>query len=178
VNESAEDARASELARSYRHSGEVLVRMMRPRMLAIARRLGLDLAAAKDVAQQAFYELFAKRPQLRNVEGWLVRVVTRRGLDWKRRERRLESRAAAPPSPAHPEEALSAEERLSISTVVARLSGRSRALVEARYFEGHSETDAAILAGYSPSSYKKTMTRALRAMRRDLEKEPRRPPFS
>ena len=162
--------RKSELARSYRDSGEQLVRLTRPRLVKLARSRGLDLSAAKDVVQQAFMALFEKRPHLADVEAWLARVVLRRSHDWRRTERRRSAESSAIALPSEVVEQLSEEQRLAVRSVLGKLSLRTRKLVEARYFEGHSEEDAARLAGYSPASYKKTMTRALRKMRQELEK--------
>lgn len=161
--------RSQELARSYRESGDVLVRKARPRLIQMARKLGLDLSAAKDVAQQTFASLFAKRPTIDDVEGWLIKVLYCRVNDWLRDHGRR-NQVCLTTLPDAPVRKLSEEQRLAVAAVLGRLSKQHRRLVEARYFEGHNETDAALLAGLSPVSYKKTMTRALAMMRNELER--------
>lgn len=162
--------RRAELVRSYRDSGEVLVTQTRSRLVKLAQRSGLDLAAAKDVVQQAFATLFDKRPQLQDVEGWLVRVVQRGASAWRRTEKAWASDICPTTLPDEPIARLSAEQRLAVRAVLGRLAERPRRLVIARYFEGHTEEESARLAGYSPGAFKQTMTRALRRMRRELEK--------
>jgi RNA polymerase sigma factor (sigma-70 family) len=161
--------RRQELARSYRESGEVLVKMARPGLIQVARKLGLDLAAAKDVAQQAFASLFAQRPTIDNLEAWLTKVVLCRANDWLR-DHGKRNQVCLTTIPEEPVAQLSEDQRLAILTVLGRLPKRYRLLVEARYFEGHTEEEAAQLAGLSPASYKKTMTRALQRMREELER--------
>ena len=132
--------------------------------------MGLDLSAAKDVVQQAFMALFDRRPEVRDVEAWLVRVVTRRGVDWQRREKLHASGVCPTTIPDEPVQELSPEQRIAVRSVLDRLSKRTRLLIEARYFDGLSESEAAVRAGYSPASFKKTMTRALGTLRRELER--------
>lgn len=169
MDEHDAEERRKQLAQSYRNSGEILVKKTRPGLLALARRRGLDAAAARDVVQQAFHALFEKRPRLANVEGWLVRVVLRRTADWFRREKARDACHGAI-VPEEPVDQLTHEQRLLVRMVVEKLPERQRLLIQARYFEGHSEAEAAALAGYAPGSYKQTMTRALGAIRRELER--------
>ena len=151
----------------------------RRRLLRVARNFGLDAHAAKDVVQQAYVD-FLDRPEaiseVDDPEGWMVRVVARRCADWRRREALHAGCAAA--LPEAPVESLTPEQRLAVRSAVDRLSIRLRTLVEARYFCGYSEAEAASLAGYSPASYKKTMTRALAELRRELERGCRRAPIA
>jgi RNA polymerase sigma factor (sigma-70 family) len=174
--EAAAEIRRKELARSYRESGDVLVTTTRPRLVRVARKLGLDLSAAKDTVQHAFHVLFHKRPQIDDVEGWLVTVVSRRSRDWLRDRRAKGEHVCLTTIPDEPVAELSQEQRLAVQTVLDRLPKRYRRLVQARYVEGHTEADAAQLAGLSPASYKKSMTRALRKMRNELERGCRRTP--
>ena len=140
----------------------------RRRLLRIARGLGLDAHAAKDVVQQAYVAYLGVGEGIEDSEAWMVRVVARRCADWKRREALHADCASVVPE--LPIETLSPEQRLAVRSAVDRLSIRLRTLVEARYFCGYSEAEAASLAGYSPASYKKTMTRALAELRRELER--------
>lgn len=170
MNDDHTHDRTQQLAASYRESGELLVLKTRPGLLALARRRGLDPSAARDVVQQAFHALFERRPRLANVEAWLVRVVLRRCADWFRREAAQRELRCPASLPDEPIDRLSEDQRLAVRSVVERLPERQRLLVIARYFDGHSESEAAEVAGYSPSSYKQTMTRALAAMKRELER--------
>lgn len=161
------EQRRVELQRSYQESGELLVRALASRLRRQARRRGLDLEAAREVVQQAFTELFAKRPKLRNLEAWLVRVVDRRSIDWIRRAataKRLESSLKAEETPAAP----SLDLRLAIEKALRGLPERQRQLVRLRYLEGYDEKTAAARTGYSPASVKKMLTRALRRLREVL----------
>lgn len=172
------EARRARLGESYRNSGELLVRETRSRLVRFAKTRGLDLAAARDVVQQAYLALFRARPTLADVEAWLTRVVARRSSNWQRRAEveRAHLQAAAAQMTAG--ETLSDEQRLLVAQILGSLSARARRLVELRYFLGHDEAEAARLAGYSSSSYKKTMTRALRKLRLALDKELVAPPRS
>ncbi|MGH7859938.1 MAG: RNA polymerase sigma factor [Candidatus Binatia bacterium] len=163
-------ARQRELVRSYRESGEVLVASTRPRLVRLAKKLGLDLSSAKDTVQHAFQALFHKRPKIDDVEGWLVKVVSWRSRDWLRDRRARGEHVCLTTIPEKPVAELSPEQRLAVQAVLDRLPKGYRRLVQARYFEGHTEEEAAELAGLSPASYKKTMTRALTMMREELER--------
>jgi RNA polymerase sigma factor (sigma-70 family) len=160
------EQRRQQLCASYAGTGELLVRATAPRLLALARARGLDHAAAEDVVQEAFAALFQKRPELGDVEAWLVCVVRRRASDWLR-DARLRELSDARLQPALPAP-LSPIDRLTLVMALARLTPRQRALVEARFCSGHSEHDAALLAGYAPASFKKTMSRILRRLRGQL----------
>jgi len=162
--------RRQELARSYRESGEVLVASTRPRLIRFARKLGLDIASAKDAVQHAFVALLDKRPSVDDVEAWLAKVVLRRSSDWLRDHHQNGTHVSLATLPEEPVEQLSEDQRLAVLAVLGRLSKRQRLLVQARYFEGHTEAEAARLAGLSSASYKKTMTRALARMREELER--------
>ena len=169
MEQRSEQERKKELARSYRESGEVLIQDTRPKLVRLARKLGLDLAAAKDVVHHAFVQLLDRRPRVGDVEAWLVTAVTRRSRDWKRKES-FDSGVCPTTLPEEPIVELSPDQRLAVRAVLDRLPKRHRRLVEARYLEGHSEAEAARLAGYSAASFKKTMTRALAEMRAELER--------
>ena len=159
------------LCASYAGTGDLLVRVTAPRLVALARARGLDHAAAEDVVQEAFTALFQKRPKLGDVEAWLVCVVRRRTTDWLRAERlwELSDDRANRPTPGAAERSCSRLDRLSLAVALARLTPRQRALVRARFVVGHSERDAALAAGYAPSSFKKTMSRILARLRRQLD---------
>jgi RNA polymerase sigma factor (sigma-70 family) len=160
--------RCAELQRSYRESGEVLVREVSPRLRRRARWRGLDLEAAREVVQQAFAELFTRRPKLRNVEAWLLRVVDRRSIDWIRRSaaaQRFLDNLTTLRSPS----VLPLDVRMSVEQALNRLPAKQQALVRLRYFEGCDEATAAERAGYSPKSVKKLLTRALCRLRSVLE---------
>ena len=73
------------------------------------------------------------------------------------------------PTPGAAERSCSRLDRLSLAVALARLTPRQRALVRARFVVGHSERDAALAAGYAPSSFKKTMSRILARLRRQLD---------
>jgi RNA polymerase sigma factor (sigma-70 family) len=136
----------------------------------MARQLGLDLAAAKDVVQQAFVSLFSRRPAVDDVEAWLARVVRRRSHDWRRRQARHDAVVGGSALPREPVDERSAERQLAVRSALGRLPERQRRLVEARYLYGCGDAEAALAAGYSPASYKKSMTRALNTLREELER--------
>lgn len=153
VNRDQAEERRKRLLQSYGNSGEHLARETQPGLLGLARRYGLDAAAARDVVQQAFQALFERRPSLTDVEAWLSRVVLRRVVDWRRREARLPQRLPGGTDPGPPVEALTPEQTLAVRTAVDSLPERLRLLVTLRCFEGCSETEAATRASYEPSSF-------------------------
>ena len=123
-----------------------------------------------------FFDELAARPlEPANIEAWLTKVVVCRATDWLRDHGRR-NQVCLTTIPDEPVAKLSEDQRLAIITVLERLPKRYRVLVEARYFEGHTEEEAAQLAGLSPASYKKTMTRALTRMREELERGCREKP--
>lgn len=163
----SEESRRRRLLESYERSGVYLFQATCERLVSLAKAKGLDPESARDVTQEAFATLFEKRPKLTNVEGWLVCVVRRRSIDLLRRRRteRGVLNGLATREQREPEDPLL---RGRLEAAVRRLSPGARSLLRHRYVAGRSEMESALAAGYAPSSFKQTLTRALARLRRLL----------
>jgi RNA polymerase sigma-70 factor, ECF subfamily len=158
--------RIDRLRRSYRNSGEFLFRELAPRMLKVAREVGLEREDAEDAVQEAFSALWERRPELESIEAWLVVVVRRRSIDaLRRRGRQPWSGAAASlaPGPENSQEAIATW--MSLGEALRRLPARVRTFLELHYAWGFTCTEAAELVGYSPASGKRLLTRTLARLR-------------
>lgn len=68
---------------------EALVKLLLPRLRAVAWRVLRDMAEAEDVAQETFLRLWQQAPKLNGVavEPWVLRVGTNLALDCHRRHK-------------------------------------------------------------------------------------------
>ncbi|HLF55236.1 MAG TPA: sigma factor [Thermoanaerobaculia bacterium] len=157
--------REERLLSSYEHSGVFLFQETYSGLVRLAVSRGVDSTSADDVAQDALATLFEQRPEVRQPEHWLARIVLRRSCDFWR-ERDIEQRALERmPCPAAARGEADPIRRGRLSAALRTLPRKSRILIRSRYFEGHDEASAARAAGYAPASFKKAMTRALAGLR-------------
>jgi RNA polymerase sigma-70 factor (ECF subfamily) len=123
---------------------------------------------AQDLALEAFWRLYTRRPQdLANVGGWLCRVATNLGLNAiraRRRRRRYEEEGStlrlqrtAPIDPADEVERRETQER--VREVLSRMKPRKAQLLILRY-TGHSYSEMADILGVASSSVGTMLARA------------------
>jgi RNA polymerase sigma-70 factor (ECF subfamily) len=153
----------------------VLVRRHMPRALAVARRMLADKAEAEDVAQDAMLRLWRRGGEIEIGEtglgGWLYRVTANLCLD-RLRARRPETGVDLP-EPASPPEQLRGLEAKALSREVdaalQRLPERQRLAIVLCHYEELSLKEAAEVIGVSAEAVESLLSRARRALRRDLE---------
>jgi len=165
-----EDARQRRLQQSLENSGVFLLSELHGPLLAVARARGLPREMAEDVVQDAFLALVARRPRPRNVEAWLVRIVSRRAVDYHR------SRAVERRLNAHLEKEMSPQVverdplvRFRVRRAIRTLPARVRQLLWNYFVAGRTGRDSALRVGYSEKSFKKTLQRAIATIRAELE---------
>lgn len=147
----------------------------------VAVRVTRSPAAAEDVAQEVFAQLWsrpygydARRGSLRT---WLSMVAHRRAVDWVRSEARHRKDARADDSALHaipdtgpgPDEAVVDRERsLLLHTALAELPRPQREVVHLAYFAGRTYRQAAVELGIPEGTAKTRLRSALRKLAESL----------
>ncbi|MEE1765705.1 MULTISPECIES: RNA polymerase sigma factor [unclassified Streptomyces] len=151
----------------------------------VAVRVTRSPAAAEDVAQEVFAQLWsrpygfdARRGSLRT---WLSMVAHRRAVDWVRGEARHRKDVRADDSALHaipdagpdPAEALVDRERsLLLHTALAELPRPQREVVHLAYFAGRTYRQAAVELGIPEGTAKTRLRSALRKLAESLADPP------
>lgn len=121
-----------------------------------------SVAAAEDVVQDAFLELYRRWSHVAEPAAWLRRAVVSRCTSWVRR-RRLERRHGQPRDPGtHPP---TAPETVAVRAALARLRPRHRAVVFLRYYLDLPEAEIAAALGCRPGTVKSMLHRARTILR-------------
>ena len=141
-------------------------------------RIVRNPAAAEDLTVEAFWRIHrahARFQPSQGFEGWARRIATRAALDWLR-ARHVESELTtemlaevAAPSGADP--AVTAEIRLKTALAFGRLPPKLRIAATLAVIEGQPQKEVAAALGISVAAVKVRIFRALRLLRKDLEKE-------
>ncbi len=137
-----------------------------PALVRLAYLTTGSLAAAEDVAQEAFIEWFRRGDQVREPLPFLRRAVVSRCTSWVRR-RRLERRhATALPEPVqrHPD-----GDTEVVRAALQKLKPRQRAAVFMRFYLDLPEAQIAAALGCRPGTVKSLLHRALTAIKEDLD---------
>lgn len=162
--------RADDLAQLYAAHRLSLVRL--------ALLLVDDRASAEDVVQDAFAHLARRLHRLRDPDAALayLRTSVVNGSRSTLRRRRT-ARAYAPPADVEPpgpdDRAVLAEEHRELLAAMDRLGERQREVLVLRYWSGLSEAEIAEACGISRGAVKSTASRALDALEKILEGDPR-----
>jgi len=174
-----EPLRQASRARVFDLGAELMA--LRPRMLAIARRITRDGEAASDVVQRAFLKVsvHVERYEGRAVfPTWVGRIVANEAVTWERERRRLERLQAHalacapwrddPPKPSDLFEGKRARER--VRRAMAALPGRDRELLE-HMLDADRSTIARLgrRTGVCPRTLRSRLHRARGRLRRLLE---------
>ena len=152
---------------------------------AVAVRVTRSRAAAEDVAQEVFAQLWSRpyafdagRGSLRT---WLSVLAHRRAVDWVRSEARHRKDARTDDSALHaipdaspgPAEAVVDRERaLLLHTALAELPQPQREVVHLAYFAGRTYRQAAVELGIPEGTAKTRLRTALRTLAETLADPP------
>lgn len=150
-----------------------LLKRARPRLQALLTLFGVAPQDCDDVLQEALLALWRKRFQIENHEAWLFRALRVECLRYLRRKGRQMDAAVDEPTLellAGPDGFSEADFglRQDLRMLVGRLPTRHRALLYLRYELGLTPEETARQLGYQVSSLKKTTTRCLCTLRREL----------
>jgi RNA polymerase sigma factor (sigma-70 family) len=136
-------------------------------MMRLAYLTTDSVAAAEDIVQDAFVDLYSHLPEVVDPVRWLHRAVANRSVSWLRRiivARRYLHRAHAAvelPAPRL--------EDTAVRQALLRLRPRHRAAVFLRFYLDLSEADIAVSLGCRPGTVKSMLHRALAMLREDLD---------
>ncbi|GAA1506673.1 SigE family RNA polymerase sigma factor [Dactylosporangium maewongense] len=136
-----------------------------PALVRLAYLTTGSLAAAEDVAQEAFIEWFRRGDQVREPVPFLRRAVVSRCTSWVRR-RRLERRHATASRELSAETTPDAQ---VVRAALRKLSPRQRAAVFMRFYLDLPEAQIAAALGCRPGTVKSLLHRALTAIKEDLD---------
>jgi RNA polymerase sigma-70 factor (ECF subfamily) len=141
-------------------------------------RITRNPAAAEDLTIETFWRIFsayARFDPARGFEGWARRIATRAALDWLR-AKRTESELSAEifdevAAPVEADPGVTAEIRLKTAMAFARLPPKLRIAATLAVIEEQPQKDVAAALGISIAAVKLRVFRALRLLRKDLEKQ-------
>jgi RNA polymerase sigma-70 factor (ECF subfamily) len=140
-------------------------------------RIVRNPAAAEDLTVETFWRIYNAHARFeagRGFEPWARRIATRAALDWLR-ARRPESELTAEVMAAHStvsaDPGVTAEIRTKTAQAFARLPPRLRVAAVLSVVEGQPHKDVAEALGVSVPAVKLRVFRALRLLRKDLERQ-------
>ena len=169
----SDEALLALVARGDEEAFRALFRRYAGSFLALARRMGLDGAAAEDVVQEAMIRVWQKAkefdPRRGSAGASLPSPGRRAAVDEARR------RAARPlplePDPEREEEAFDLPgpgldeeghlDRTRLGRALKALSPEERRVIEVLYYQGYTHREAARLLGLPPGTLKTWARRAL-----------------
>ncbi len=128
-----------------------------------------SLAAAEDIVQDAFTDLYRCLPEVADPTRWLYRAVSNRSMSWLRRvlvaRRHLQQAMVVedhpPPDARH----------TAVKRALSGLRPRYRAAVFLRYYVDLPEADIADVLGCRPGTVKSLLHRALASLREHLDED-------
>jgi RNA polymerase sigma-70 factor (ECF subfamily) len=135
-------------------------------------------ATADELTVETFWRIHQVRARFnpaQGFEGWARRIATRAALDWMRM-RRTESEVsleacAEAAAPAEADPAVTAEIRRKTALAFGRLPPKLRIAATLALIEEQTQKDIAAALGISIAAVKVRVFRALRLLRKDLEKQ-------
>jgi RNA polymerase sigma-70 factor (ECF subfamily) len=150
---------------------EDLVRRHQAMVFSIAFHFLQDRAAAEDLAQDVFLQLYRSLPSLQSAEHvtfWLRKVASHRCIDYARRRRLPFLSLTAAPEPLSEERARDPFLTKHVRAVVASLSYKARLIVILRYQEDLTPNEISDATGIPVATVKSQLQRALATLRDKL----------
>jgi RNA polymerase sigma-70 factor (sigma-E family) len=148
-----------------------------PAVLTFATVLTGQRATAEDLAQEVLIRACTRWDKIGGLdrpEFYVRKMVLNEFLSWRRRTWRLIPAGDAELSaPSVPDHAAGYAEHEAMLAEIAKLPRRQRAVLVLRYYEDRSDAEIAELLGCAPASVRGYASRALAALRVDLQ--PARP---
>jgi RNA polymerase sigma-70 factor (sigma-E family) len=142
---------------------EELCRRLYPRLVRSLALFCGDLAAAEELAQEAFVRTWDRWPsvsQMTNRDGWVFRVGFNLATSRARR-RRIEARALAAAANRPQSGSPDVDVVLSVRAAVASLPPRERAAIVLRYFADLTVDDTAAVMACQPGTVKSLTSHAM-----------------
>ncbi len=136
-------------------------------LLHAAHLLTGDRHRAEDLLQTALTRAYLRwdRIESEDPEGYVRRTMVNAQTDWWRRKPWREQSTDEVPERAGPDAHAGVDARDAVLGALATLSGRQRAVVVLRYYEGLSEAEIAEALGCSAGTVKSAASRAMAKLR-------------
>jgi RNA polymerase sigma-70 factor (ECF subfamily) len=173
---------ASDVLNQFRQGSpaafETLFRQHQRAVYGWILRITRNPAAAEELTIETFWRIHqahARFDPAQGFEGWARRIATRAALDWLRtnraaRELSLEI-CAEVPAPAKADPAVTAEIRSKTELAFGRLPPKLRIATTLAVIEEQPQKEVAAALGISVAAVKLRVFRALRLLRKDLERQ-------
>jgi RNA polymerase sigma-70 factor (ECF subfamily) len=153
---------------------ETLFRLHRHAVCGWLLRIVRNHAAAEDLTIETFWRIHqshARFDPAQGFEGWARRIATRAALDWLRTRRTECELPADLAAAATADPAIRAEIRRKIALAFSRLPPKLRIAATLAVIEELPGKEVAEALGISIAAQKLRVFRALRLLRKDLEKQ-------
>ncbi len=157
---------------------ETLFRLHQRAVYGWILRIVRNPETAEDLTIEAFWRIHKARASFQpamGFEGWARRIATYAALDWlraRRAEKEFSSETLAElPAPAAADPAVTAEIRLRTARAFQRLPPKLLIAATLAVVEEMPQKDVAAALGISVSAVKLRVFRALRLLRKDLERQ-------
>jgi RNA polymerase sigma-70 factor (ECF subfamily) len=157
---------------------ETLFRLHQRAVYGWILRITRDAAAAEELTIESFWRIHRARARFdpaQGFEGWARRIATRAALDWLRARRPTHEFAIEMivdyPAPVAADAAVIAEIRAKTAQVFSRLPPKLRIAATLALIEELPQKEVAAALGISVAAVKLRVFRALRLLRKDLERQ-------
>lgn len=155
-------------------SFEAIFRLHQHAVYSWILRIVRNSAGAEDLTVETFWRIYNARAGFnptRGFEPWARRIATRAALDWLRAQRPETELPADWPAPLVADPGIRAEIRQKIAQAFARLPARLRVAAILAVVEEQPHREIAEALGISVAAVKVRVFRALRLLRKDLERQ-------
>jgi RNA polymerase sigma-70 factor (ECF subfamily) len=156
---------------------EALFRLHQRAVYGWILRVVRDPAAAEDLTVETFWRIYQARARFevaRGFEPWARRIATNVALDWlrtRRPESELTAELIADQTAVSADPGVTAEIRLKTAQAFARLPPQLRIAAILAVVEEQPHKDIAEALGISVTAVKLRVFRAVRLLRKDLERQ-------
>ena len=160
--------------RGDRDAFESLFRIHQRSVYGWILRIVRNPAAAEDLTIETFWRIYQAQARFhpaQGFEGWARRIATHAALDWLRSVRTEVGLPSEIPAPAFADPGVTAEIRLKTAQSIERLPPKLRVAVLLAVIEEQPQKQVAEALGISVTAVKVRLFRALRMLRKDLERQ-------
>jgi RNA polymerase sigma-70 factor (sigma-E family) len=152
---------------------ERFIRDRGPDLLRFTSAVCADRALAEDVLQEVLIRLHPRWADIQAMgapETYVRRCLVNEYLTWRRKWARIVPREVLPTVHAHQLDHADAHaDRAVLMTELAALPPRQRAVLVMRFYGGHSDDEIADVLGCRPATVRGYASRALKALRIELD---------
>lgn len=153
---------------------ESLFRLHQREVFGWVLRIVRNQATAEEIVVESFWRIYrahARFDPKRGFEAWARRIATHAALDHLRSRRPEAELPVDLPAPARPDPAVSAEIRRKISLAFATLPAKLRVAATLAVIEEQPQKEVAEALGISVAAVKLRVFRALRRLRKELQRQ-------